>query len=70
MNPARLQRKLDECGHLHLYLDSGQEFAVSKHDCRIADDHVIIDSKRGDWEFSPDKVEFVDVEPSGPHSHE
>lgn len=57
---------LDERGHVHVTLESGQEFGLSKHDVTVDDGTVIVDSKRGYWEFDKARIEFVDVEPSGP----
>lgn len=65
MDETTLGDKLNEHGHLHLYLDSGAEFAVSKHDVEIDGGHVVIDSKDGDWTFPVEKVEYADKEPSG-----
>jgi len=66
MRPDKLQTKLNEHGHLHLFLDSGAEFGVSKGDTEIdSNGNVVIDSKDGDWKFPAEKVEWVDIEPSG-----
>lgn len=67
MDADTLADHLETTGHLHLFLDSGAEFAVSRHDTHIdTDDAMVdIDSKEGDWQFPVDKVEWVDTEPSG-----
>lgn len=61
---------LDEHGHLHLHLDSGEEYGVSLGDTTVATNHkeskVVIDSDRGKWTFPIDKIEQIDWEPSGP----
>lgn len=63
---TELRDQLNEAGHLHVFLDSGAEFAVSKHDTTVTDGGtVVIDSKAGDWKFPVEKVEYTDTEPSG-----
>ena len=63
--PTRLRQQLDEWGHLHLELDSGAEYAVSKGDTQIdPDGYVVIDSKELNKEFHCEKVEVVNEEPS------
>lgn len=59
-----LRDLLDEAGHLHLFLDSGAEAKVSKHDTSIEKGIVTIDSDTGTWTFPASKIEFADVEPS------
>lgn len=63
---ARLADKLESHGHLHLFLDSGAEAVVCKGDTEVdvRNGRVVIDSKEGDWEFSVEKVEYADTEPS------
>lgn len=67
MDPSELRSLLDSAGHLHLFLDSGAEAKVSKHDTDVTGEHVIIDSKEGDWQFPVSKVEYADQEPSELH---
>lgn len=62
-----LQRALNNNGHLHLFLDSGAEAAVSRHDTTVEDGEVVVDSKAGHWRFPIEAIEFVDVEPSEVH---
>lgn len=63
---AEVAQYLEQYGHLHLHLDSGKEFAVSKGDTVFDGGQVHIDSRDGEWKFPPEKIEWIDFEASGP----
>lgn len=64
-----MEQKLNENGHLHVKLEDETEFGLSKHDVEVEGGTVIVDSKRGYWEFDVDDILYIDVEPSGPVDH-
>lgn len=64
--PDDLRNVLASHGHVHVILDSGQEYGLSRGDVDVSSGMVTIDSKRGHWSFSVKKVEQVEKEPSGP----
>lgn len=55
-----LQRDLTTYGELHLILESGAEAHIHRHDCRVTEDVVTIDSKRGEWKVGIDRIEDVE----------
>lgn len=61
-----VRRELNNHGHLHLHLDSGAEFGVSAGDVDVKKNGVVVvDSKTEHKKFPAEKVEWIDIEPSG-----
>lgn len=64
---SALRDMLHKHGHLHIFLESGQEFAISRGDTAVEEGYIEIDSRDGHWTIGISRVEYVDIEPSGPH---